>query len=264
MNHQIVKFLITITIVLNLISCATIYQVLETKSKDLKFENDKYYFENADLLISYNLWTQGGQLSMSIRNKLDSPITIDLNNSHFIKDGISYEYWYDEEVTNSTYKSSSVSTIARLTNSRNNYGYSASAGVMASKKIKTKQILHIPPKSSININKFTISNTVIFDCEFNTSPQSLRNSNTKAFGIENSPLLFRNYISYTTKGIVDQPKIIDNKMYVSTASFIKQKAFLGTLSKDASCNIKGKYVKRLSRISPYKKANSFFIKVPPI
>ncbi|MBK7958761.1 MAG: hypothetical protein IPK03_12045 [Bacteroidetes bacterium] len=107
MNKKIM--ILSILSALLICSCASMYQVQETKSPDTKFENDAYVFENAEVKINYNFWALGGQVGFTITNKLDIPIYIDWNQSHLIFNGSSYEYWYDEEETKSAYRSSTIS-----------------------------------------------------------------------------------------------------------------------------------------------------------
>ena len=249
------------------------YQVQETKSPDTKFENNAYVYENNEVKINYNFWALGGQVEFTITNKLDIPIYIDWNQSHLIFNGSSYEYWYDEEETKSAYRSSTISGQSSILtllagaygSNRTTYGRSATAGLMSSNKKKVKQIIQIPSKSAISISKFNINKTPYFDCDFNLSQKSRKTNSTKEFSIENSPIIFRNFISYSTHENQNQFKIIDNKFYVSSASFISKTKFLGKKVFLNTCNIVG-YKKSTNYKSnayyeyPNNKANTFYIR----
>ncbi|MBK7957734.1 MAG: hypothetical protein IPK03_06195 [Bacteroidetes bacterium] len=246
------------------------YQVLETKSPEVKLENNAYIFENPDLLINYDFWAMGGQVSFSITNKLDIPIYIDWDHSHLINNGISYEYWYDEEVSRTTYRSSTssagVSALSVIAAAygypQSNYRYSATSGSMASQSKKTKQIIQLPPKSTIQVSKFAISRSVYFDCDFNLSHKSLKQSDSKTFGLEVSPVTFRNFLSYSTSEKSEADKLIDNKFYISMATFASKIKFAGKMSAKANaCNISGRKSRyAFEKISPYKKPNAFFLR----
>jgi hypothetical protein len=258
-----------------LASCSTIYQVLETSSTDAKLEKGSYVFENSDLKINYNFWAEGGQVSFFITNKTDVPLYIDWDKSHLIYNGISYEYWYDAEGTNSFYSSASTASSYTFADAMVNifggsaYGnsqsttsaYGRKVAVVASSKSKPKKIIQIPSRSSIIVSKFSISKSPFYNCDFNLKHTSLRTPNTKTFGKEDSPLAFRNYLTYSAKDNFEQSKTVDNEFYISSISFMSKKLFLGKSSSRDDCDIKGVKIYGSNYSRPYKKPNSFYLKL---
>lgn len=264
---QLTVFLLT--------SCSTIYQVLETSSPDAKLENDSYVYENSDLRLNYNFWASGGRISFLITNKTDDPIYLDWNKSHLIYNGISYEYWYDEEETNSFYSEASTASSNTFADEIVNifgssaYGNSKSTtsnhaqkvAVLASSKFKPKKVIQIPPKCAIKVTKFSISKSPYFNCDFNLSHTSSKTPITKNFTKNNSPLTFRNYLTYSSKESFDQNKTIDNEFYITTISFMNKNLFLGKSFKQNECDVNGTNIYAIYDSIPFEKPNSFYIKV---
>lgn len=57
MKHSTYIIILVFFLAFNLLSCASMYQIMETKSPEVKLENNAYIFENADLLINYDFET---------------------------------------------------------------------------------------------------------------------------------------------------------------------------------------------------------------
>jgi hypothetical protein len=255
-------------------SCYPMYQVLETSSPDTKMEKDNYVFENSEIKINYNFWTNGGQISFILTNKTDEPLYLDWNKSHFIYNGISYEYWYDAEETKSFYSSSTSSTSETFADTRVNvidvtaYGSGRSStsafnkkmSLVASNKYKPKQIIHIPPKSSILVSKFSISKSPFYTCDFPFKMSLSKTPTTKTFTKENSPLTFRNYLTYSAKENFEQTKIVNNEFYISSVSNMYLYVFQGKPRKEKYCKQSGYVMTKQVYPYPYKKPNAFFIK----
>lgn len=253
------------TSILLLTSCSQqMYQVLETTSTNTKIENNKFFYENAEIKINYMLWEEDGRLAFNIYNKTAEPIYIDWNKSHFIIDGISQEYWYDAEDITSFYSTSSntifETTMSSLLNKpiieaksrRNTTGFV--------NKTKPKKIIQIPPMSSIIVSKFSLIKTPFFSCEFPIKTTFSKDVIKKSFSKEETPLKFRNYLTYSVQESFEQVKIIDNDFYVSTVSNMNRKVFLGKSSNIEYCNPAGYKLKKRVFAYPYKQANAFYIK----
>ena len=269
------QFLMLTSAITLMTSCSTMYQVIETNSMDTKLEKDLYVFENYDIKISYNFWAEAGQVSFLLTNKLDSAIYIDWDKSHLIYNGISNEYWYDSEETNSFYSSTSSISSSTFGDAIVNlfggtaYGKSMSrtsssekkVSMMASLKSKPKKTIQIPPKSSIIVSKFSISKSAFYNCDFNLKNTKLRTANTKTFGKDDSPLTFRNYITYYTKESFEKKKSIDNEFYISSISFMSEGLFFGKSSSRNDCDINGVKIYGNTYAKPYKKPNSFYLKL---
>jgi len=274
MNQKIKIVLFELISALMFTSCTSVYQVFETNSNDTKLKNNIYLHENNDLNISYNFWAEGGKVAFKINNKTESPIYIDWDKSHFISNGISFEYWYDVEETNS-FNSSETSNNSKtiITNDiinvleGNTVGLSqinsSVIGKNASQsltfKTRPKKNIQIPAKSSIIVSKFSINKTPYFDCDFNLKNTILKSPKSKTFTKDDSPLLFRNYLTYYTNDSFEQAKSIDNEFFISSISFLSRKSFVGKDSTYQDCDIYGNIIYRHYHKQPQKKSSSFYL-----
>jgi hypothetical protein len=273
----------TLTILLSLalivISCSPMYQILETTSPDTKLENDAYVYENTDVKISYDFWSDGGSISFFIFNKLDQPIYIDWDKSHLIYNGSSYEYWFDSEETKSFYSSSTqiksssegnaliniitdgTSTRGNASSRNTNSTYRNNVGFALTTKFKPKKIIHIPSKSGIFVSKFTISKNPYYTCDFNLkSIISKTEIKTQTFSQDESPLNFRNYITYSMKESFDSSQFLDNEFYISLIQNMNLYAFKGKYEHINYCKVSGLKASKIEYPYPYKKPNRFYIK----
>lgn len=265
--------------IIDLSSCSPIYQILETSSPDTKLEKESFVYENTDVKINFNFWSDGGTISFLIYNKLDKSIYIDWDKSHFIFNGISYEYWFDSEETKSFYSStmysnsvtfgsdatniiidrSSAKTNTSSKQSTSSHRNTTSFG--SSSKFKPKKVIQIPSKSGIFVSKFSITTNPYYNCDFNLkSIISSTEFKTKNFTKEDSPINFRNYITYSLLENFDSNKVIDNEFYVSSIRNMTVDAFQGKKENTQDCNFNGLKLNKIEYSYPYKKSNSFYIK----
>ncbi len=255
------------------------YQVLETTSPDTKVNNDNFVFENSEVKINYNFWSNGGSISFFIFNKLDEPIYIDWNKSHLVYNGSSYEYWFDSEETKSFYSSATqtnsytfgqaivdiITNESTINGTADSYSRTSTSrnkiGVASSTKFKPKQIIHIPPKSGIQVSKFSISKSPYYDCDFNLKLIiSRKEINTASYSKDDSPLKFRNYLTYSLKESFETSKVVNNEFYISKIDNMNQYAFQGKSYNEEYCKQNGYRTKKRVFEYPYKKPNAFFIK----
>lgn len=77
-----------------LISCKNLYyQVYDVKSNVLKQKDNSLAYENEDLKILYNLWSEKGYVSFIIQNKTDSNLFINMGQTFFVRNGEAYDYF---------------------------------------------------------------------------------------------------------------------------------------------------------------------------
>lgn len=266
---------VTITIVMILFtSCKSYYQVFEVASPDAKSQQPINQFENDKVKINYNFWTLGGQVYFEITNKTDSAIYLDWNKSHFIYNGISNDYWLDSQETNSFYSSTSLTTSSTIGDAiKNIYSNSTHSTRRSStitnhtrttsvntSSIRPKKIIHIPPNSSVVVSKFSIRKSLYFDCDFNLKTSKKLDVNSRNFTIENTPLEFRNYLTFSTSENFHNQFTVDNAFYIATVSFMQDKVFLGKSKSRKSCDIKGRITLISSKVRPYKNPTSFYLR----
>lgn len=83
-------------------SCAVTnyYQVYKTNAEYGIIEKNKIVFEDNNCSVYYNLWTEGGNVGFSIYNKTESDLTVYLNKTFYVLNGVAYEYFKTEHFQN--------------------------------------------------------------------------------------------------------------------------------------------------------------------
>ncbi len=85
------------------------YQVYEVASEQLDHKKDALVFENSEVKVRYNLWSQQGELAFVIENKTDEDLFIDLSRSFLIKNGEAMDYYEDLQQSTQTTRSATTS-----------------------------------------------------------------------------------------------------------------------------------------------------------
>lgn len=232
---------ILFTLVVILASChPSFYQVYDVKSLDAKLDGNVLVYENADCKVTYNMWSEGGNLNFLFTNKTSSNLYLVMPMSFFVLNGIANDYYSDSSyslsVTNSlaTANASQVSIGGYLTNgfawypSTLSRQMGTSLGTSNTKTVTTKEMafICIPPKSSKFIKGFNLSDYLYKDCENNKANYPSRTSPTVSFSESNSPLVFRNRIAYTFDEKSGDVTYIDNNFYVESLKNYSEKAAL--------------------------------------
>jgi len=213
-QNKTMKKLLILFMTLLLSSCAVTnyYQVYKTNSESGILKNDKIVFEDKNCSVSYDLWSEGGDIGFSIYNKTESDMTINLNKTFFVLNGVAYEYFQNRTFTKTQNSGTTVSSY--------NYPYywnynvtkvAGTSSTSFSTSYIEKSILTIPSKTSINISEFQITNSRYVNCDLIKSPSN-KNIKTLKFDNDNSPFVFYNLITYTTKSDTSR---LENKFYVS-------------------------------------------------
>ena len=140
-------------------------------------------------------------------------IKVNLNESFFILNGFAYDYYKNRTYTSSKRNSASVGNKSvgsvaltglniynniqtnKVSNS-NSSNLSTSLGSAVS--FKEDSIIYIPAKTTKTISEYSINNSLIRNCEIDTYPR--KPSETVAFSINKSPIVFSNRITYKSKG----------------------------------------------------------------
>lgn len=207
------KHFIALLLAIACFSSCVQYQIFETSIEPttwLHEENDAFVFENDTIRIDYYFWENQGVMSFSIFNKLSRPVYVDWKNSSFIYNGNKYNYWTDQIMTTGT-------STAYYNRAYNGLWYQGN-GITArtfqtTNSSKPERITFIPPKSFFSKSSFIL---------LTTGPVA----NSDVFTIENSPLVFRNYLAISLSESSTQYQFIDNKFYLATMYWMKSKQFM--------------------------------------
>lgn len=230
---------IFIIIILSIIftSCSSnlsiFYQIYETKSDNVTFVNEDYYYENSEIKISYDFWNEYGNPGFTIYNKTQKNIYLNLEDSHFIINGIAHDYYLNRTFTNSITESSGLNTTETTYRAKRNNlvdfvdlisgkgkksGSSESTSSITlsssenSVSYSEKKVIIIPSNSSKIINEYEVNYNVYRGCNFLRFPDEDEIKPIQ-FTKENSPYVFSNIICYSIDKDLKNQKIISNDFW---------------------------------------------------
>lgn len=259
------QILLSIIIASISFGCKTYVQLFETKTSNTKMENDFYVFENDSLKITYDFWADKGLMKFSIYNKTNKPLYIDWKKSAYIDNKVKLSYWIDEETT-------------KLLEYYGNYyfyqGISVGSVSATTSKVRAERIVFIPPLSNIYRSQFYILPDKYFEVDKKWTFKELPNNENpnkktkvymKSYSKTDSPVLFRNFLTFSGYEDLRTEFYVDNEFYISDITQMNEEDF-GHLQKDESVKIGRFYVKdeygNPVFFSPYKKNSAFYIKIP--
>lgn len=282
---------ILIISVASLISCRSYVQVFKTEPlKNISVKNNVYYYENDTILVKYYFWSDGGVFTFGITNKLEIPIYIDWKKSSFIKDFQKYPYWQDRETTNSISVNSTVSSsitnhflnlnpfdgASSILRQKTGESISSTQSIGVTKgrmeMVREERITFIPPHATIVKSTYTINGEAYFFATNSNYEKVPRNDNPKKktkvysqkFNLNNSPIVFSNFLSYSLTEDFKEEAYINNSFYLSEVNEIDERHFHGA-KRDTT--LKGFwYLKdsngKILKYQYWKNPNDFYYMVP--
>jgi|GEM_PF-413096 len=269
------KIILLVFIFSTILSCKNYVQVIKTKGTNTELLENLYVFENDTLKIIYSFWHEKGLMSFSIYNKLDKPIYIDWKKTSYIDNGVKLNYWRDEAITNTSFHSYIYSGpgLNPYLNSKSNT-ISDINGFAVSNSFKPERVTFIPPKSSYFRSSFYIYPKEYFNLKTN-SEFELRERNddnskkTKVYFMrftkENSPILFRNFYTFSLSEKFDTEFFVDNEFWLSEILEMDKRHFEYPVIDQ---NIPGGnfYIKNSNGetklFCDYKSGNAFYLEIP--
>ena len=262
----------TIIILLTLIffSCSSSYvQIFETTCRNELIQNEENFtYENDSVKITYSFWENKGRMSFVVYNKLKNPLYIDWKKSSYISNTLKINYWDDVTTTNSVETIQTFGVANNLLSIRNYY-ISNSIGISSSASSKPERITFIPPNSNYYRTQFSllpIKELKVKDYQ-SIQKQSITNKSktVKAFeksvSKENSPLIFRNFITLSYNENFTNEFYVDNEFYVSKIMKVNSNQFETMARKENSSFVQRDENGRLIKINPYKDEKSFYIRI---
>jgi hypothetical protein len=225
-------------------ACSKNYvQLYKTKSMNIANNDRSFKFQNDSIEINYSFWADKGIMSFSVTNKLSIPIYIDWKKSNFISNNDKFNYWDDEERSkginvrkqfNSGYLYSGPLLIPYLSIYEN-----VSSGIIysSSNTVKPERLTFLPPKSIIykspyHLTTINYPDKINFETKKEKRLDKSRKSTTvylKSFTKENSPLIFRNFLTFSFSEDFKNEFYIDNEFFVGEIEFIDTRHFEGTI-----------------------------------
>lgn len=264
------NLLYTIGTVLILSSCATtsFYQVYDVKPIDKSITNsDMLFYEDDNCKITYNLWSNGGNIGFNFYNKTDSKIFVKLNECNFILNGFAYDYFKNRTFTTSESKSASTSEISTgsvavtglniYNNIQTNQVKSSSSANLSSSvgyavSIKEDSNVCIPPKTTKRVSEYSINDALIRNCDLFKYPRT-KEIKTVSYTESESPIVFSNRITYEING---NSTLVTNEFYVSGVTNYPESEFFETKHVEF-CEQKSSYSTKYYK---YYDTDKFYIK----
>jgi len=265
------RVLLVIGVMAMLNSCATtFYQVYEVNSNNkINFKKDALIYEDKNCSLTYNFWSNGGDIGFIFHNKTNKNIYINLQKSFFIVNGFANDYYKERIYTNS--KSTGISAandvfFSKAMRGFNNSGLVQTNQIAASKSTgaiattgysvthnEQKEVC-IPANTSKIISEYSIKDNVYRDCDLYRFPNK-KQINTVTYSKAESPYVFGNRIIYFIENDEEEVQI-DNEFYVSEITNYPEKEITESRPKEF-CKEKSttKYL-FFKDVTPYK----FYIK----
>ncbi len=291
------KFIHIIIILLTVSSCSKVFsyrQIGTLSSDNVKMTNSgAFEYSNSGITISYNFWSEGGNVSFVITNNTDKDIYLLKDICYFIQNGWAYDYYLNRTYIESSTASSSVAQTYgasvnansqlsgqlsdfakwKLNSPFSNINYSSSGISYGASRAAASTLSHssqsgfatetpeqktvcIPAHSSKHFSDFNISTTPHRQCGFARDAQTEDGEKISFTSASNSPQTFENRLVFNINGEIVP---IVNKFYVSeylNILDIDKYAYIQDYRKD--CN--GKNIDFFPDVKIYKHAatNCFY------
>lgn len=266
------KILLTVLISVLLTSCAStsFFQIYKaTPSDKLLMKDNIIVYEDNNCKVIYDLWGEGGNIGFQFFNKTDKNIYLNLEESFFILNGISYNYYRNRVFTNSINSAETTSSDITASTSitginfldlvqTNRASVSNSADLITSSGVSVsyneEKTVCIPSKTSKIISEYHINESLFRDCDLFKYPTK-KQITTKSFTKGQSPLVFSNRIAYTIEKNDNLIKF-ENEFYITEISNYPESEIV-EWKYDEYCEQKSMYmIKYFKNVS----ADKFYIK----
>jgi hypothetical protein len=264
---KIKKIIICAVITFALTSCMTnfyqIYKVVPVTK--LSTTSNFLVYEDENCKVLYNLWAEGGNIGFEFYNKTNENIYINMEESFFVLNGKSYNYYQNRVFTNetgSTLKSGSYNNVFLNllgVNKTNSISVEQKNKVISSRyavSYAEEKIICVPPKTSKNISEYAINTSLFRNCDLLLYP-SKREISTKKFKQSESPYAFSNLITYCVAQ--NNPIKFETEFYVSEISNYSEKKIVES-KVEKNCGEKHhfkNYVKYNKETAPNKFYNMY-------
>ncbi|MCL5992084.1 MAG: hypothetical protein M1419_08275 [Bacteroidetes bacterium] len=242
------------------------YQVLSVESDNVQFKEVNYLYENDDVKIIYDMWSDRGDPGFTIYNKSDKTIYLNLEETQFIYNGYANDYYKNRTFSYNTSKS--IGLNVNTTDYNLNPWYrskyqsfmsTSSAGLQSDYSVdkgtsyQEKKVIVVPPKTFRNITEFNIPDVPFRDCQILRFPKEGEEKTIK-YNMEESPYKFSNVIKYSYEKSFQNQVTIRNNFWVTEITNLNYHLFYFD---KLSTNCEGQnYYKEYS---PLKQSNRLMI-----
>ena len=267
------KFLLSVVLMSCLLtSCLTapFYQVYKVDpGKDIELKKNKLVYEDDNCIVSYDLWSDGGNVGFVMYNKTSENLFLNLQECFFVLNGVAYDYFKNRVYTNSNSKG--VATTASASLSKSMTGINRFDLIQTNKLLVQKAsgsitstgfalsyheqaVVCIPANTSKYITEYNINNSIYRDCELFKYPTK-KQINTVKFNRDNSPYLFSNRLVYFM-GNPETKFQFENEFYVTEITNYPESEITDSRHEEYCKQESFENYKFFKNVTPYK----FYIK----
>ncbi len=256
MKHARILFMTAIVSSCLAVGCskATYYQVYQSNPVDpsqIETKDGKLCHDAGNCIVRYNFFDENGDAGFWFTNNSDSIVYVNLAETFFIVNGSANDYYQGRGWT--TTKSSTI-TISKQEKKNKKKSSSESSEGTSTSEMKASQVTEramvmIPPHSTKYFSEFRISTREMELCGVKDTPKKGKPLGL-SFTVENSPLTFGNFVTYTV-GSKGKKKHISDNFYVSEIINVNGAAMYETVRTTDACGKEnGERVERLRYSTP--------------
>lgn len=226
--------------------CVPSAQLITLQGSNVQPGPAGFMFDNDTLTLQYSFSAQRGQMTLSVSNKLTRPLYIDWKRSVLVIGKDQVPYWRDVSDVN-------------LSGSNNRYS-SVTSGTIS----KADQIEFILPQTRIEKRQFVVvptgslyltgNPTVVQEKSLNPLQKKPVKVDVYNYGPNESPLQFRNYLTFSTDKDFKTEFAVDTKFWASDVRILPLEQVTGLPI--------GQYEGTYSTTQTMKSTDRFYVPLP--
>ncbi len=207
-------------------------KVLKTVSANVPVEGGFYTFENKEVKVIYNFWSDRGMFAFALQNKLTTPLYINWDKTHLILNGNFLDYrddrpasdWYGDTMGRST--AFNFKWAERILNTT------------IQPLLPTEKITELKPNAILATAKFRLlqldsymgAADYVTDCEEEKNKMKMLK---RSYNEDNTPFAFSNYLLYSGTNTFEQADTLQHHFWVN--EIIRPNQFNVNASATATC-----------------------------
>lgn len=248
-----------------IVSCqSTFYQVYEVDTDNLKQQENSLVYENEDCKVLYNLWSNGGEIKFAVVNKTDRDLFINMGQSFFVKNGFTTDYYQVRTFTKQIFsQDTDISGTASAMGATSgfwgdNIYIERAKATSYSVTTNVAEIICVPAKCYKLLNYYMVNPSWKKTCD-RDKDFPIKNYLVDNYSKTNSPIIFKNRITYGFTKNEAADKHIDNIFWITAITNYSEKAATENVEKQTECYEQNSTFKQ--RLFKIAAPNKFYIKM---